>query len=196
MPLTICFCYVIALVQLSACTPTESHPTEAFDGVVHPEIALTSPAFADGSYLPEKYSRSGGNMSPPLQWKRVPLRTKSLVLVCSTPDASKNAFTHWLIYNIPAEVHELPEGAFAPGKKPFMGIPGKNNFRNQGYDGPDPPPDMTYRYYFTLYALDTTLDLQPGARKSEVLDAMRGHILSEGQLMGKYKKADVKEQSE
>lgn len=188
MPLMTSFCCIMVLIQLNACTPTVSRPAEVLDGVVHPDIELTSPAFSDGSYLPKKYSRSGGNVSPPLKWNRVPLQTRSFVLVCSTPDGSKSLFTHWLIYNIPAEIRELPKGAFASGKKAFIGIPGKNNFRNQGYDGPDPPSGMTYRYYFTLYALDITLDLQPGARNSEVLDAMRGHVLAEGRLMGRYRK--------
>jgi len=176
------------VVQLNSCSSTDSHSSERFDGVVHPGIHLTSSAFTEGNYLPEKHSRSGGNLSPPLQWDNVPHNTKSFVIICHDPDAPKKAFTHWLLYNIPPDIRKLPEGVYAARKKPFTGVSGKNSFRNQGYDGPDPPPGKTHRYYFTIYALDTTLDMKPGARKTEILDVMRGHILAEGSLMGRYKK--------
>jgi Raf kinase inhibitor-like YbhB/YbcL family protein len=188
MPLVAYLCCIIVWVQLNSCTPTNSHQTGAFDGVVHSEIHLISPAFAEGELLPDKYSRSGGNLSPPLKWTNVPQKTKSFTLLCNNPDTPGDTFVLWIVYNIPAEVRELPEGAFTPGKKPFTGTSGKNNFRHRGYDGPDPPVGKTQRCYFTLYALDTVLDLKPGARKTEVVDAMRGHILAEGKLMGRYKK--------
>ena len=151
-------------------------------------IQLTSSAFADGSPIPSKYTCDGNDTSPPLKWSGVPQGTKSLALICDDPDAPAGIWVHWVMYNIPATVTELPEGV--PTGDAVLGSArqGVNDFRRIGYGGPCPPRGNPHRYYFKLYALDTELALKPKATKKDVVDAMQGHILAEGQLMGTYRR--------
>ncbi|MBC7235631.1 MAG: YbhB/YbcL family Raf kinase inhibitor-like protein [Chloroflexi bacterium] len=146
---------------------------------------VESPAYGDGGNIPVKYSCDGQNISPPLTWSGVPEGTQSLVLIMDDPDAPVGTFTHWLLYDLPADIRELPEGA---GNRTTGGIgtAGQNSRRQQGYTGPCPPSGSNHRYIVTLYALDKQLGLGPGANKRQVLEAIEGHILAEGQLMGRY----------
>ncbi|MDT8272475.1 MAG: YbhB/YbcL family Raf kinase inhibitor-like protein [Desulfomonilia bacterium] len=155
-------------------------------------LKLVSPAFDQGEMIPSEYTCDGSNMSPPLEISGVPAGTKSLVLICDDPDAPMPAlalltFVHWVYYNIPPEVSSLDKNIGHDERPSAGGIQGKNGYRKVGYGGPC-PPFGTHRYFFRLYALDTLLDLPPGAKKKQVLKAMEGHIITQTELMGTYKK--------
>lgn len=149
------------------------------------DIELTSSAFKNGGMIPEKYTCDGDDNSPPISWKSVPEETRSLALICDDPDAPMGTWVHWVVYNIPPEIKELKENITPERKIKNGGIQGMNDFKKIGYGGPC-PPGGTHRYFFKIYALDTKVDLDPGATKSQLLIAMEGHILAKGDLMGKY----------
>ncbi len=151
-------------------------------------ITLTSPAFAEGQPIPVKHTGQGEDRSPALKWTGVPAGAKSLALICDDPDAPVGTWVHWVLYDLPATVAELPEGVPAAGSLESGGKHGTNDFRHLGYGGPMPPPGKAHRYYFSLYALDAPTGLRPGASKKDLLKAMEGHILAQGQLMGTYKR--------
>lgn len=162
-------------------------------------INLASPAFGNGAEIPLKYTGAGDDISPPLIWSDAPVGTKSFALICDDPDAPSRAaprpegpWVHWVIYNIPANVRELPAGVFP---QPGLHLPsgarqGANDFTdfNIGYRGPMPPKGSgPHRYFFRIYALDQELNLAAnGATKQSVLAAMTGHVLAEGELMGTF----------
>lgn len=151
------------------------------------EIKITSSAFTEGGLLPAKYTCDGTDVSPPLQWDAVPQGTKSIALICDDPDAPMGTWVHWVLFNLPAEAKELtenipPEKTLANGARQ-----GTNDFRKIGYGGPC-PPSGTHRYFFKIYALDAKVNLEAGANKRQLLKAMEGHILAQGQLIGKYKR--------
>jgi len=149
------------------------------------EIKITSPAFEDGGLIPEEYTCDGMDVSPALGWDSGPEGTKTFALICDDPDAPMGTWVHWVLFNIPADVNELPEG-IPPERELENGTSqGMNDFHKIGYGGPC-PPGGTHRYFFKIHALDTEVDLEAGATKSDLLRAMEGHILAEGQLMGKY----------
>ena len=151
------------------------------------EIKITSSAFEDGGLIPSQYTCDGADISPPLQWDAVPEGTKSVALICDDPDAPIGTFVHWVLFNLPADTKELAEGIPKGTTLPNGAQQGTSDFGRIGYGGPC-PPSGTHRYFFRIYALDTQLDLAPGARKPDLLNAMQGHILAQGQLMGKYKR--------
>jgi Raf kinase inhibitor-like YbhB/YbcL family protein len=149
-------------------------------------LDLHSPAFSDGFPIPTDYTADGRNFSPPLRWHDPPEGTKSFALLCEDPDAPRGTFTHWVLFNLPAEAREL-----APNVPPTPDLDGgirqgKNDFGRTGYGGPAPPPGAPHRYVFKLYALDTRLGLSAGATRAQLLEAMRGHQLGEGRLLGVY----------
>lgn len=148
-------------------------------------IQITSAAFTEGNPIPKKYTCDGEDASPPLTWSGVPAGAKSLALIADDPDAPVGTWVHWVIFNLPPTLTGLQEGTT---KTPTVegGVQGNNDFRKTGYGGPCPPRGKPHRYFFKLYALDTSLSLEPGATKAEVEKAMRGHILAQGQLMGTY----------
>ena len=143
-------------------------------------IQVSSSAFTEGSTIPKKYTCDGENVSPALEWSGIPRGTKSLALIVDDPDAPGSTFVHWVLYDIPAETTGLPEGVTGAGTQ------GKSSFGKTGYGGPCPPKGPAHRYFFKLYGLDTTLGLQGGATKADVEKAMQGHVLGQGQVMGKY----------
>ena len=150
-------------------------------------ITITSTAFTDGGMIPRDYTCDGRDISPPLAWAGVPEGTKSLAMICDDPDAPVGTWVHWVLFNIPATVNELPQ-SMPPDKVLENGARhGINDFRKFGYGGPC-PPGGTHRYYFKVYALDIELTQEAGLTKSELLKAMKDHILAEGQLMGRYKR--------
>jgi Raf kinase inhibitor-like YbhB/YbcL family protein len=152
-------------------------------------MQLTSTAFTNGVEIPSEYSCDGRNISPELSWSGAPPESKSFVLIMHDPDAPMpNGFTHWLVYNIPANIDHLAENAPNQDQLPGGGIQGKNASGKYGYTGPC-PPSGTHRYYFRLYALDAILNPSVGGNKESLEMAMRGHILAEGELMGRYKRA-------
>lgn len=151
-------------------------------------LSISSPAFQDGERIPAKYTCQGQDISPPLKWSQVPDETQSLALIVDDPDAPSGVFTHWVIFNLPPDSRELPEAVPAASQLPSSALQGKNDFGKIGYGGPCPPPGYPHRYLFTLYALDRQLDLKAGSSKQQVLNAMEGHILAQGQLTGTYQR--------
>ncbi|MER3473797.1 MAG: YbhB/YbcL family Raf kinase inhibitor-like protein [Armatimonadota bacterium] len=149
------------------------------------DIRLTSTAFTEGGTIPRKYTCDGADVSPPLAWDNVPEGTKSFALICDDPDAPMGTWVHWVLFNLPADTRSLPEAVPPDKELPSGARQGTNDFRKIGYGGPCPPRG-THRYYFKLYALDTLLDLPAGSSKAQLLKAMDGHVLAEGQLMGRY----------
>jgi Raf kinase inhibitor-like YbhB/YbcL family protein len=151
-------------------------------------MTITSSVFRAGEVIPTKYSCEGANISPPVQWDGVPAAARSLALICDDPDAPMGTWVHWVLYNLPTNVSNLPE--HVPASEMLSSGPkqGMNDFKRIGYGGPCPPPGKTHRYYFKLYALDVELALKPRATKQELLRAMEGHILAEAQLMGTYQR--------
>ncbi|MGC8639737.1 MAG: YbhB/YbcL family Raf kinase inhibitor-like protein [Isosphaeraceae bacterium] len=147
-------------------------------------IHLTSPAFADGAMIPKKYTCDGENHSPPLEWSYVPKTARALALICDDPDAPMGTWSHWVVFDLPPDTTKLEEGA-GPDSAPLASHQGKNDFAKIGYGGPC-PPSGTHRYFFRLYALDQQLNLGSSATRAMVLKAIKGHILAEGRLMGKY----------
>lgn len=152
------------------------------------KITLTSAAFEDGGMIPSRFTCDGADVSPPLAWAPVPDNAISLALIADDPDAPGKTWVHWVLYNLPASVKELPENVPPQATLASGALQGTNDFRKTGYGGPC-PPGGTHRYYFKLYALDAMLDLSAGATKDQLLKAMEGHILAEGQLMGRYSRA-------
>ena len=149
------------------------------------DINITSTAFDEGGMIPVKYSCDGPNISPPLAWSPVPETTVSIALICDDPDAPMGTWVHWVLFNLPPETKELSESLPTSEILSNGAKQGRNDSRRIGYSGPC-PPGGTHRYYFKLYALDVKLDLDPGVEKRDLLKAMEGHILAEGQLMGRY----------
>lgn len=149
-------------------------------------LNLSSSAFQPNGLIPSQYTCDGSNVSPPLVWAGIPGDAQSLVLIMDDPDVPKNIRTdgmwdHWVLFNIPTSVTDLSENA-----KDFSGaIHGKNSSGKLGYTGPC-PPDRQHRYFFKIYALDTSLNLPEGATKAEVETACQGHILDQAVLMGIY----------
>ncbi len=148
-------------------------------------IELKSSAFKPGEMIPKKYTCDAEDISPQISWSKIPGETKELALICDDPDAPMGIWVHWVIYGIPPATNNLSENV--PKKDTIMGFhQGKNSFGKIGYGGPCPPPGSTHRYVFKLYALNVTLALKPGASKSDLVKAMDGHILAQGELIGLY----------
>ncbi|MCE5250471.1 YbhB/YbcL family Raf kinase inhibitor-like protein [bacterium] len=149
------------------------------------KLTVTSTVFSAGGSIPSRYTCDGMDISPQLAWSDPPDGTKSFALICDDPDAPAGTWVHWVMYNIPAGVQELSEKMPSQEKLGSGALQGTNDFRRIGYGGPC-PPSGTHRYYFKVYALDTMLDLKPGATKQQLLRAMEGHIRAQGELMGRY----------
>ena len=150
-------------------------------------MKITSSSFNHEDMITAKYTCDGQNISPPLSWSGAPEKTKSLALICDDPDAPAGTWVHWVFFDIPATVNSLQEKVSRQEEIAGLGKNGKNSSGRYGYDGPC-PPGGTHRYYFKLYALDTMLNLKAGLTKEELLKAMKGHVLEEVQLMGRYKR--------
>ncbi|MBN1308290.1 MAG: YbhB/YbcL family Raf kinase inhibitor-like protein [Chitinispirillaceae bacterium] len=150
-------------------------------------MKITSSAFTEGGMIPKKYTCDDINISPPLQWSDAPAGAKSFALICDDPDAPMGTWVHWVAYNIPPKVNELPEKVPVDDTLSDGTLQGINDFRKTGYGGPC-PPGGTHRYFFRLYALDTQLSVEKGVTKSKLVKAMEGHVLAETQVMGKYKR--------
>lgn len=148
-------------------------------------LEIQSTAFNEGATIPKLYTCDDKNVSPALSWSEPPAGTQSLALIVDDPDAPMGLWTHWLIFNLPATARSLPQGV-PTTERAAGGVQGANTGKKLGYTGPCPPPGPVHRYYFKLYALDTTLNLKPGAVRADVDKAIQGHILAEGQLMGRY----------
>ena len=182
----------LLLVALSAITgcPQTAPPEKATpikSGIA--PFVITSPVFADGANIPVVYSCHGRNISPALNWEQVPAGTASLALIMDDPDA---VYTHWVVFNLPPGEGGLPEAVPKDEELANGALQGKIGSGGIGYPtgyfGPCPPQGSPHHYRFTLYALDKSLDLGPGAPKDQVLLAMEGHILGQAQLVGIYQR--------
>jgi Raf kinase inhibitor-like YbhB/YbcL family protein len=151
-------------------------------------MQLTSTSFAEGQPIPPKHTCDGNNVSPALKWSGAPPGVKSLALIADDPDAPVGTWVHWVLYDLPPTAMELLEAQPNSQYLPGGAKQGLNDFKHLGYGGPCPPPGKPHRYYFKLYALDTTLDLKPGATKKEVERAIEKRTLAQGQLIGIYKR--------
>lgn len=151
-------------------------------------ISLTSPAFEAGGRIPEKHTGEGQDVSPALRWSGLPAETASIALICDDPDAPRaEPWVHWVIFNLRPSTTELPEGVKAVPEPTIGVVQGLTDFGRVGYGGPMPPKGHgTHRYHFRIYALDTMLVIPGTPTKKTVLEAMRGHVLAEGELVGTY----------
>lgn len=143
------------------------------------KMKITSSAFQEGGNIPSKFSCDGADTSPPLQITDVPSGAKSLVLIVDDPDAPSGLFTHWTAWNISPQTSTIAEGSTPKG------VQGTSDFGKSGYGGPC-PPSGTHRYYFKIFALDRELDLPSGAKRRQLDAAMKGHVIAQGELMGRY----------
>jgi len=170
---------LVLVIFVSGCTSQNNNQTSGNSG----NFQIKSSAFTDGGQIPQKYTAGGEDVSPPLSWTSPPANTKTFAITCEDLDAS--SFTHWIIFNIPRNVSQLPEGITNQGTLNNGTKQGFNDFNKIGYSGPA-PPSGTHRYVFKIYALDTELGLGVGATKDQLNSAIQGHVLGETQIMGKY----------
>jgi hypothetical protein len=151
-------------------------------------MKLISTAFQPGGDIPTKYTCSGVDVSPALSWTDPPADTKSFALIADDPDAPAGTWVHWVVHDLPPSARQLPEDVSKTDSVSGGGVQGQNDFRKIGYGGPCPPPGNPHRYYFKLYALDSKLNLKPGATKKAVEQAMQGHVLAQAELMGRFRR--------
>jgi hypothetical protein len=147
---------------------------------------MTSSAFSTGETIPKKFTCDGPDVSPKLAWNDPPAKTQSFALIMDDPDAPVGTWVHWVLYDLPADAKELSEGVAKKEQLPNGALQGRNDFGKIGYGGPCPPPGKPHRYLFKLYALDAKLNLKAGATKAEVERAMKGHILVQAEVIGRY----------
>ena len=150
-------------------------------------LSVASPAFSNGQRIPERYSKDGGNLSPPLQWQNAPRNTRSFAVIVEDPDAPRGTFRHWAVYNVPPSFQGLDEdsGSSRSGVPLEMAV---NDFGNRTYDGPQPPHGHgTHHYHFRVLALDVPeLNLPPQAKVKDVLDAAQPHVIAHAETIGTF----------
>ena len=157
-------------------------------------MVVESPTVKADQTIPRDYTADGRNVSPPLTWRNVPAGAKELAVVLEDPDAGNPPpFVHWVIYKIPPTASGLPENvpfeADAPMPPAIAGaIQGVSGFRRPIYRGPAPPPGKVHHYHFVVFALDASLDLKPGLTRAELLDAIKGHVIGQGELVAVYER--------
>jgi Raf kinase inhibitor-like YbhB/YbcL family protein len=149
-------------------------------------MRLESSAFKSGDTIPHRYTCMGEDLSPPLHWGVPPAATKSFAIIVEDPNAQAGTWVHWVIYNIPLDLRGLTEGIPTKDHLPNGAMQGLNDFKRIGYGGPCPPPGKSHRYYFKLYALDTTINLKPCTTKHQVSETWKRHVLAEASLMGRF----------
>ncbi len=149
-------------------------------------FTIVSDAFKPGERIPRDHTCDGKDLSPALRWENPPPGTKAFALICDDPDAPGATWVHWVMWNIPASSKGLAQGVQTTRTLTDGSVQGKNDFGRIGYGGPCPPKGKPHRYFFKLYALDAAPGLAAGATRAEVLAAMKGHVLAEGELMGLY----------
>jgi Raf kinase inhibitor-like YbhB/YbcL family protein len=180
----------LALLMVAGLLPVAAQQGAPPAAPPGPQFLMSSPAYSDGGEIPVKYSCSAkpSAVSPALEWTNVPKGATSFTLIFHDPDAhpgkGMSDVTHWIVWNIPATVTQLPEGVAASPKMDDGAIQGKNIRGVNGYQGPCPPPGKPHHYTFELYVLDTTLDLGPDASRADVLKAMDGHIIGKAVYVG------------
>jgi len=149
-------------------------------------LQISSTAFSAGEAISKKFTCDGPDVSPQLKWNDPSANTQTFALIMDDPDAPAGTWVHWVLYDLPANTRELPEGVAKQDQLSSGARQGRNDFGKIGYGGPCPPPGKAHRYFFKLYALDAKLGLRAGATKTDVERAMKGHILAQAELIGKY----------
>jgi Raf kinase inhibitor-like YbhB/YbcL family protein len=153
-------------------------------------FTIHSTDFVPGDMISPRFTCSGQNYSPALNWGETPPGTASFALVCEDPDAPGGLFVHWVYYDIPGNVRGLPQRIETDGELPDGSRQGKNSFGKIGYSGPCPPPGRgPHRYFFKLYALETRLGLPPGQTRDDLMAAMEGHVLALAEVMARFERA-------
>ena len=166
--------------------PTEEQPVEREDPTLEDaDFRLTSSAFQQGEPIPTIHSCDGEDTSPRLTWTNPPAGVQSFALLFDDPDAPGGTWVHWVLFNLPAEIRSLPANVASDPELASGGVHGSNSWNSIGYGGPC-PPGGEHRYFFKLYALDSVLDVEVGATKEQLLEAMEDHIVAEAELMGTY----------
>ena len=180
-----CLIFIIAFIFITIqILPQTKSPNNKM------EIKIKSSAFKEGGSIPSKYSCEDENVSPQLHWNEVSKEIKSYAIILDDPDAPDGNFVHWVIFNIPGTMKELHENVTPSRNIPDEVMLGTNSFGRIGYGGPCPPPGKPHHYYFRIFALDTILHhVESGSTKLQLINAMEGHILATGELMGKYKRS-------
>jgi Raf kinase inhibitor-like YbhB/YbcL family protein len=171
----------LAIPSLLELKQSKETPTVSLEMEI--TMNLTSSAFSASQSIPERYSCKGADVSPPLAWDEPPAGTQSFALIIDDPDAPVGTWDHWVLFNIPTERRDLPDDFQPTGSI----VVGRNSWGRNDYGGPC-PPSGTHRYFFRLYALDTTLSLSGNVKKMEVLTAIQGHVLGMAELMGTFSK--------
>jgi len=149
-------------------------------------LQISSAAFSAGEMIPKKFTCDGPDVSPKLSWSAAPEKGQSFALIMDDPDAPVGTWVHWVLFDLPADTKELAEGVAKQEQLANGARQGRNDFGKIGYGGPCPPPGNPHRYFFKLYALDTKLHLKAGSTKADVERAMKGHILAQAELVGRY----------
>jgi Raf kinase inhibitor-like YbhB/YbcL family protein len=151
-------------------------------------LLVTSPAFSSGGTINERYTQNGDNMSPSLDWAKVPAGTRSVAVFVEDAGVNRpEPIMHWIVYNVPSSMRSLPSQTPGDASLPAGVMQGKNMSGNPGYLGPKPPAGQTHAYYFQVFALNTTLDIDPGsADRMTLINAMKGHVLASGSVIGRY----------
>ncbi|MCP4599926.1 MAG: YbhB/YbcL family Raf kinase inhibitor-like protein [Proteobacteria bacterium] len=167
---------ILAAVIVCGCDEDEDYP----------EFSVTSAAFGQGETIPIRHTCDGDNISPPLSFKDTPDGTQFYAVIMDDPDAPIKTWIHWLIWGISASTNMLVEDQHKYAKKGVN--QGVNTDEGIGYSGPCPPAGAEHRYFFKVYALEKNLALKEGASKEQLIDAMDGHIIGKGELMGLYKR--------
>ena len=166
---------IILLLLLAGCASSVEQPAIPDQEVNSMKISST--AFEHDGIIPSKYTCDGEDINPPLKIDDIPKGTKTMALIVDDPDAPVGTWDHWIVWNIPPTPHI--------GEHSIPGLQGTNDFKKLPYGGPC-PPSGTHRYFFKIYALDAELSLQEGADKDDLESAMKGHVLGQAELIGKY----------
>lgn len=180
------FIFPILVILLLLRGPALAGDLTGAKGAASMSFSMHSAAFANGAAIPKKFTCSGEDQSPVLEWSGAPPATKSFALIVDDPDAPGGTWVHWVIFNIPATSAGLHEGTEKKDRLPDGTRQGRNDFGKIGYNGPCPPPGRPHRYFFKLYALNTELGIAAGAGKAELERAMDGHILAKAAWVGKF----------
>ncbi len=149
-------------------------------------LQISSTAFSAGETIPQKFTCDGPDVSPNLAWAEPSAKFQSFALIMDDPDAPGGTWVHWVLFDLPADTKALPEGVAKQEQLASGARQGRNDFGKIGYGGPCPPPGKPHRYFFKLYALDSKINLKAGATKADVERAMKGHVLAQAELIGKY----------
>ncbi|MDR3726009.1 MAG: YbhB/YbcL family Raf kinase inhibitor-like protein [Terracidiphilus sp.] len=183
-----CGCRQTGFSGQTISTVAEKTDPTALQGGSAMSFRLQSTAFANGDAIPRKYTCEGADLSPALSWDGIPAGTHSLALIADDPDAPMGTWTHWVIWNIPAQAAGLAEGVAKAEVLENGARQGRNDFKRVGYGGPCPPPGKAHRYFFKLYALDSMLSVKVGASRNEVEADLKRHVLAKTEWMGTYRR--------